>query len=740
MSPSKTFALLDRRVQRWIREQGWRELRPVQEAAGTAILQSDSDVLIAAETAAGKTEAAFLPLLTKAMQRETDGHHQEGLAILYISPLKALINDQYRRLSGLCEAMDLPCVRWHGDAPQSAKDRLRRNPRGLALITPESIEAMLLRRPRDAQRLFGSLDAILIDELHAFLSGARGLHLASLLRRIDAIADCRARRVGLSATLGDLGQAARWLNPQDEGAVRIVAEEGSRPELRLQLRGYIESPSDNRGDRLDDASPFDALSEISDHLFARLRGSNNLVFAGARRNVEALSWRLTRRAEEEGVPNEFFPHHGSLSKELREELETRLKVSKLPTTAVATTTLELGIDIGSVHSIAQLGPPRSLASLRQRLGRSGRREGSAAILRIYLRERHLVPDSDVLDRLRVGTAIACAAIDLLLEGFIEASAGNPALATVTVHQTLSAIVERGGMRPTALHRLLFGDPPFEDMTPSIYADVLRAMALADCELIEQAPDGTLMLGGVGERLTTAHDFYAVFETPEEWRLVHAGRALGTIPLSNAVGAGSILGFAGRRWRVISVDDRSKAVEVVPHPSGMIPRFESLTSEALDDRLVSQVRQVLATEELRTYLDEGAAALLSEGRSAYQTLDLNHRRFVAEGNDTLVLTWRGTALNDLFSAFFRAAGLECEVHDLGVTLADTTPGEALAIVGRVQSLPSAADLAPFVETLRQNRFDSYLDDHVLAQLWIRRNDRLAGAARELLSELQQSDPA
>jgi len=734
VSQSRAFALFDQRVQRWIREQGWRELRPVQETAGTAILQSDDDVVIAAETAAGKTEAAFLPLLSNAARRDNE-RCQEGLAILYISPLKALINDQYRRLSGLCEALDLQCVRWHGDAPQSGKNRLRRNPSGLALITPESIEAMLLRRPGEAKRLFGNLDAILIDELHAFMNGARGLHLASLLRRIDDFADRRARRVGLSATLGDLSQAARWLNPRHEGSVRIVAEEGSRPELRLQVRGYVEPPIDDCGDRLDQSVTPDALSEISDHLFARMRGNNNLVFAGSRRNVEALSWRLMRRAEEAGVPNEFFPHHGSLSKELREDLEVRLKQGELPTTAVATTTLELGIDIGSVHSVAQLGPPRSLAGLRQRLGRSGRREGAAAILRVYLRERLLLSDSGTLDRLRVDTALACAAIDLLLQGFIEAPSGNPALATVAVHQTLSAIVERGGLRPAALHRLLFEAYPFDDMSPSIFADVLRSMASEDSELIEQAPDGTLMLGPMGERVTAAHDFYAVFETQDEWRLVHGGRALGTIPLSNAVGTASILGFAGKRWRVTSVDDRSKVVEVVPHPTGMIPRFETLTSEVLDDRLVSQVRHVLATDAPRPYLDETAAALLREGQASYRALRLDSERFVREGNDTIVLTWRGTALNDLFSAFFRAAGLECETHDLGLTLADTAPDEARAIVQRVEAIPTVIELAPFVQTLRQNRFDPYLNDDVLARLWIGRNDRLFGAAQELLLELQ-----
>ena len=201
--PATAFDRLHPEIRRWIRDQGWQEIREVQDRAIAAILGAENDVIIAASTAAGKTEAAFLPLLTQAAARQAP-----GLSILYVSPLKALINDQFRRLDLLCEQMEIDVVRWHGDAPQSAKRRTLRAPSGVALITPESIEALFLRRAGDAKALFGALDAIVIDELHAFLQGPRGLHLASLLRRIDLMAGRRARRIGLSATLGDLTRAA----------------------------------------------------------------------------------------------------------------------------------------------------------------------------------------------------------------------------------------------------------------------------------------------------------------------------------------------------------------------------------------------------------------------------------------------------------------------------------------------------------------------------------------------------
>ena len=386
------YHLLHPKIRRWIRDQGWDELREIQARTILAVLEDDRDILISATTAAGKTEAAFLPILTSIAERSAS-----GFSVLYVSPLKALINDQFRRLEGLCESMEIPVVKWHGDAPQAEKKKAMNKPDGIALITPESIEAMLVRRPADAKRLLSVAEFIVVDELHSFLQGPRGLHVASLLRRIDAMAARPARRVGLSATIGDLGQARAWLRPTDPARVESLEAKSDAPELRLQVRGYVEPPDLDDPDHAEGggAGPEQevpwriALDSISDHLFETLRGENNLVFGGSRRTVESTADRLRRRSEKAEVPNEFYPHHGSLSKVLREELEDRLKEGRLPTTAVCTSTLELGVDIGSVKSVAQIGAPRSLASLKQRLGRTGRRRGTPSILRIYLREPNI---------------------------------------------------------------------------------------------------------------------------------------------------------------------------------------------------------------------------------------------------------------------------------------------------------------------------------------------------------------
>ena len=287
-------------IRRWIRDQGWEELREIQARAILSVLDTSNDIVIAATTAAGKTEAVFLPILTRVVGRSAG-----GFAVLYVSPLKALINDQFRRLDELCERMEVSVVKWHGDASQAAKRKAVLKPEGIALITPELIEAMLSRRPGDARRVFSALDFIVVDELHAFMQGPRGIQLLSLLRRIEAFAGRPARRMGLSATIGDLSQAAAWLRPSDPSQVEILEAKSDAPELRLQIRGYVEPPNVSDPDHAEgdaEASPRLALDLITDHLFETLRGSNNLVFGNSRRTVEATSDRLRRRAERAGVP------------------------------------------------------------------------------------------------------------------------------------------------------------------------------------------------------------------------------------------------------------------------------------------------------------------------------------------------------------------------------------------------------------------------------------------------------
>lgn len=725
LAPTGAYDALDPQIRRWIREQAWAGLRPVQAEAITTILDTSDDVLISAGTAAGKTEAAFLPVLTAVAAAPA-----EGLDVLYVAPLKALINDQFSRLELLCERLGLALTRWHGDAPQSAKKRLLARPGGVALITPESIEAMFLRRPAAAHAMFAGLRFIVIDEVHAFLGGVRGTHLASLLRRIDALGTRPARRIGLSATLGDSQMAAAWLRPDRPGAVRIIVGDGSA-ELQLQLRGYLD----------DSRAEVAGLDAIADHLHAHLRGANNLVFAGSRPRVEALADGLRQRCEQAGVPNEFFPHHGNLSKELREDLEIRLKADRLPTTAVCTSTLELGIDIGSVRSVAQVGAPRSLAGLRQRLGRSGRRKGAASILRVYVLEPRLAPDPDLLDELRPSTILAVAAIRLLLARFIEPPGGGRFLASALLHQILSVIAERGGARADALFRALCGPGPFGAVSPALFTRMLRAMGPSGARLVEQAPDGLLMLGEAGEKLVGSRDFYALFESGDEWRLVTAGRPLGTIPLHNPVAADTLLVFAGRRWIVRAVDERAHVIDVAPHQGGRIPSFERGTAEPIHDRLAAEMLEVYRDSAVPNWLDAGAAEFLGQGRAAFRRLGDDRVRIIANGQQTHLLTWRGTRVNGLLAAALSHPRLRCEAHDLGVTTvtsaADSSWSSADLRAGLTRladAPPSLDDMSSRVGALAVAKFDHLVADDTLREFWAMENAPIVASLPEIAASL------
>ncbi|MGZ5434138.1 MAG: DEAD/DEAH box helicase [Thermoanaerobaculia bacterium] len=212
-SESSSFDLLHERVRRWIWDQQWSELRDVQELAIRTILDGDGDAIITAATAAGKTEAAFLPICSTLV----DDDASTGVQVLYVGPLKALINDQWRRLDGLCESLEIPVHRWHGDVTASARQKLIRQPDGILLITPESLEALFVRRGTDVARIFAGLKFVVIDELHAFIGSERGMQLQSLLHRLERVLRRRVRRVGLSATLGDMTIAADFLRPCRQG-------------------------------------------------------------------------------------------------------------------------------------------------------------------------------------------------------------------------------------------------------------------------------------------------------------------------------------------------------------------------------------------------------------------------------------------------------------------------------------------------------------------------------------------
>jgi ATP-dependent helicase Lhr and Lhr-like helicase len=703
------FERLHPQVQRWIYQHGWTELREVQTRTIEAILDSQADIVLAASTASGKTEAAFFPILTQIAD-----DHSDGIRVLYVGPLRALINDQFFRLEQLCEALRITVTKWHGDVSDTLKRRARDNPEGILLITPESLEAIFVLRPEYLRRMFGKLAFVVIDELHAFLSSDRGVHLYSLLRRLTVHVGHRPRYIGLSATIGDLSVAAKWLCPAEPTSVHVISIENSDAELKLQIRG-VTAPLPTQGR---ETEPHDvALRQVADHLVKVMRTTgNHLVFMRRRRDVEALADMLRTICETSGVPNEFFPHHGSLSRELRETLETRLKGGELPTTAVSTVTLELGIDIGSVESVAQIGAPRSVAGLRQRLGRSGRRAGKPAVLRMYAVEYELDAKSSLIDRLRIETVQSVAAVELIRDHWVEPPSPLTQHLSTLLHQILATIVEYGGVTAGRLFDILGGPGAFGSVDIATFERLLRDMAASDPPLLEQAPDGTLMLGRLAELLTDRYDFFAVFKTPEEFKIVTGGRALGTVSLQNAFGPGDYIIFSGLRWRVLDVDDRARIVQVESAPAGRVPRFDGGEPGPIHDGLVAKMKAVFCDAALPTYLDSPAQVHLAEAREVFRLHGLVTRPVTVDDDHILLFPWRGTPTLDALRFALRRE--ELSVTPLTVSLAVPLKDQS-QLASALEKIRDGgpidgAELAELDDNLVRAKYDQYISRDLLRQ--------------------------
>jgi len=700
---STTFDKLARPVQKWIRQQGWRELRDIQARAINSIHDQEGDLIVAASTAGGKTEAAFLPLISSVLNAPSD---LGGFDLLYIGPLKALITDQAGRLEDICREAELPVVPWHGDISQSVKSRALKKPRGILLITPESLEALFIRRGLEIPRLFGDTRAVVIDELHSVLDSERGVQMRSLLNRLELAVKHPIRRIGLSATLGDMDLARAYLRPDDASNVDLIEAEGGEVELRLQLRGYLSGE--------DDETVPSATDAISAHLFQNLRGSDNLVFAGARQSVEIYADRLRELCESEHLPQEFYPHHASLSRDHRDFVERRLKDPGKPTTAVCTSTLELGIDIGDVACVAQIGAPFTVAALRQRLGRSGRREGKPAILRQYAVEASLTSESSFVDRLRLGLVRSIAMIDLLLEGWCEPPKREALHLSTLVHQILSIIAERGGASASRLYHDLCREGPFRMVKPATFAEVLRALGDAEAALIEQTEGGLLLLGSGGERLVEHYSFYAVFKTPEEFRLVANGRDLGTLPVDNVLSPGMMLIFSGRRWIVQEIHDREKIIIVTSAKAGTPPMFGGDPGD-IHDKVIERMFAILESEDQPVYLDSTAKEMLEEARINYGQMGFAESRIVLHGERSGILATRvGSMKTATLALALGGFGYKVERHDgfLEVGGDEETPPMHEAL--RTLSEGKQIDLFSEGTNLLFEKFHPYLPPELLAQ--------------------------
>ena len=409
------------------------------------------------------------------------------------------------------------------------------------------------------------------------------------------------------------------------------------------------------------------------------------------------------------VPNEFFPHHGSLSKEIRESLEARLQRENLPTSAVCTMTLELGIDIGSVDSIAQVTSPHSVASLRQRLGRSGRR-GEPAILRLFIPEDEITVNSHLLDRLRVHTVQCIAMINLLLKKWYEPATLNQYHFSTLVQQTLSVIGQYGGVRAHQLWALLCETGPFSAVDQSLFTVFLRA--LGEKDLITQTEDGQLVLGYSGEKVVEHYTFYTAFNTPEEYRLEFNGKVLGTVPIDKPLVSGQHIIFAGKRWEVLSVDDEHKLISLKRAKGGTPPKFSG-DGLMVHDIVRQEMRRVYREKITPIYLNDAAKMILKEGIDNYHALNLNNNQVIHIGNTTHVLTWLGDRVTNTITVLLQMNGLSADCFGGVIDIRNSSHDDFYEAVKNILNGPkiSATDLACFIPNTIIEKYDPVLPKEI-----------------------------
>ncbi len=673
-------------VQDFIYEHDWESLRGIQVAAGEAIFNTDANVLLTSSTASGKTEAAFFPILTLF-----DEEPPASIGAIYIGPLKALINDQFYRLTDLCREADIPVWHWHGDVSASHKARLMKKPRGILQITPESLEAMLLHRHSAIPKLFCDLRFVVIDEVHSLLRGDRGGQTLCLIQRLSRMAGCNPRRIGLSATIGDPEACGRLLSqgtnritvvPRVEpgnqtwrismehfytygtqaaeafGGVRtgsgMVHVDAIVEEVDAQAKGLPDPASAGIADTVEvsdpastelslaldgqgsDSAPVNADPGIG-YIYEHSMGRKCLVFSNSREDCEAVTTTLRSYCEANGEPDRFLIHHGNLSSSFRETAEDLMRDDELALTTCTTATLELGIDIGRLERAFQIDAPFTVSAFLQRMGRTGRR-GAPPEMWFVMREDPPEPRAMVSETVPWKLLQGIALVQLYVEErWVEPPRLDRLPYSLLYHQTLATLASSGEMSPAALAGSVLSLAYFHRIDQDDYRVLLRH--LIETDHIERTETGGLIVGLAGERVTNNFRFYGVFVESEEYTVRSESQELGTVVQPPPVG--EKLAIAGHVWIVEEIDHKRRLVYCT-QVRGKVPAYFGECPGDINTRILERMREVLREHRDYPYLRNNARARLAHARTVAVNAGITQEPLINLGGDTWALfPWLGT---------------------------------------------------------------------------------------------------
>lgn len=623
-----SYDLLSEPIRRFIRDKGWEHLRPIQTAAIDKILASDENYILASRTASGKTEAAFLPILSKVNFNET------GVQVLYISPLIALINDQFYRIEQLCKYLDVTVTKWHGEANKTLKDKLIKQPNGIVLITPESLEAMFVNKPYNVKQLFSNLKYVVIDEIHSFIGSDRGTQLKSILSRLQKVNSKSFSIVGLSATIGDYAEAKRFTGYELKTKVLL---DRTAKEI-IALFRYFK----NKNEEL----PLELLKD----LYIETKDNKVLIFPNSRGRAEEVAVKLKKISDRVKGHGNYFSHHSSVDKEVREYVEYFAKNNSRQNFCIScTSTLELGIDIGTVDEVVQIDATHSIASLIQRVGRSGRKEGESSNLFLYATNKWSLLQS-----------VACWL--LYKESFIEPPQKNEKPYDILTHQALSITKGYSGIKLSDLTNQLKENAAFKHIEVSEIEAILNH--LIEIDFLEKIHN-ELIIGIEGEKVVNSRDFYSVFKTEENFKVVSAGNTIGAIPFSPQIIEDANILLAAKIWKIKFIDHKAKKIEVTPAKDGKKPMFFG-GGAVVHQKIREKMFEVLYADTEYDFLDQPSTDEINAMRKDFsvfniQNLETDRPLLIADKHIQL-FTFTGTRTNRTIQLFLNIAGIKNQLDD------------------------------------------------------------------------------
>lgn len=683
-----SFDLLSEPIRKFIRDKGWEQLRPIQTAAIAKILASDENFILASRTASGKTEAAFLPIISKV------NFNDSGVQVLYISPLIALINDQFYRIEELCKNLDVTVTKWHGEANKTLKERLIKQPNGIVLITPESLEAMFVNKPYNVKQLFSNLKYVVIDEIHSFIGTDRGIQLKSILSRLQKVNSKSFSIVGLSATIGDYDEAKKFTG--DELKTKVLLDRTAK-EINALFRYFK-----NKNEEL----PLELLKD----LYIETKDNKVLIFPNSRGRAEEVAVKLRKISDRvKGHPN-YFSHHSSVDREVREYVEYFAKNNNRQNFCIScTSTLELGIDIGTVDEVVQIDATHSIASLIQRVGRSGRKEGESSNLYLYATNEWSLLQS-----------IACWL--LYKEGFIEPPQKNEKPYDILVHQALSITKGHSGIRLTELINLLKENAAFKQIELSEIDEILKH--LIEIDFLEKLQH-EVIIGVEGEKVVNSRDFYSVFKTEENFKVVNAGNTIGEIPFSPQIIEDENILLSAKIWKIKFVDHKAKKIEVIPTKDGKKPMFFG-GGATIHQRIREKMFEVLYSKTDYDFLDQPSSdeiEILRKDFSVFNITDLQSDRPLLTAEKHLQLfTFTGTRINRTIQLLLNIAGIKNTLDDSSSSFDIEVPKQELISKWSFLSFP-LTDIDTHISTLLQtnpalldfSKWGTYLPDNYKIKL-------------------------